>query len=61
MKPGMKQGMARPAISRPAMSRPGTARPGIPAVSPAGPQPGNGTPAAAGTDRYRDMLAGLMR
>ncbi len=36
-------------------------RPGSPATSPAGSQPGIATPAAPGTDRYRDMLAGLMR
>jgi hypothetical protein len=57
----MKPGMARPGVSRPAMTRPAPGRPGIPAVSPAGSQPGNGSPAAPGTDRYRDMLAGLMR
>jgi hypothetical protein len=37
------------------------ARPGGPAASPPGSQAGNGTPAVPGTDRYRDMLAGLMR
>ena len=32
-----------------------------PGCEPGGSQPGNGAPAAPGSDRYRDMLAGLMR
>jgi hypothetical protein len=52
---------AAKALTRPGSARPGPARPGIPAVSPGGSQSGNGTSAAPGTDRYRDMLAGLMR